>query len=312
VYPSPKSTKSFRKAVKLLTNSSKVNNSIYKIILDLRAFIKSWDNFFIGGRTQVLKRKLNWYVVKRCRMFLFKKYKRKYGEKIQTFLKKDGKWSTLSVMAGNVLHSVPVMWKSENIPFLFLENSNELKYNSFILNPIPYFKKSLLIGKLKGEKHAVLYYKQKGICPICSEDLISEFTHDANIQIYKPEFYADVSYLSLIAEKTNIRPESKVHDLNYNKLNILTGARWRKGLHIDYIIPKELFNQMKNVRKILISNINVRLVHFNCYHSKMNHDKKMYVIFKNSIKSEISRMVSLLDLCEKLKLYVKCPFSKIA
>lgn len=41
VYPSPKSTKFFRRAVKLLTSSSKVNNSIYKTIVDLSAFIRS-------------------------------------------------------------------------------------------------------------------------------------------------------------------------------------------------------------------------------------------------------------------------------
>jgi hypothetical protein len=44
VYPRPESTKFFRKAVKVLTNSSKVNNSIYKIILNLSAFIRSWGN----------------------------------------------------------------------------------------------------------------------------------------------------------------------------------------------------------------------------------------------------------------------------
>jgi RNA-directed DNA polymerase len=100
-YPSPKSTKYFRKAVKSITNSSKVNSSIYTIILNLSALIKSWDNYFTGGKTRVLKRKLDWYVAKRCRMFLFKKYKGKYGEKIQTFLKKDGKWSPLSVLLEN-------------------------------------------------------------------------------------------------------------------------------------------------------------------------------------------------------------------
>jgi hypothetical protein len=42
-------------------------------------------------------------------MFLFKKYKGKYGGKIQTLLKKNGKWATLSVTVGNALHSVPVM-----------------------------------------------------------------------------------------------------------------------------------------------------------------------------------------------------------
>lgn len=137
-------------------------------------------------------------------MFLFKKYKGKYGEKIQTFLKKDGKWGTLSVMVGNVLHYVPVMGKSKNIQFLFLKNSDELKNNSFIINPIPYLKKSLVIGKLKREKHATLYYKQKEICPICSEDLINEFTHDTDIQIYKPGFPIDICDLSLIDGKINM------------------------------------------------------------------------------------------------------------
>lgn len=311
VYPSPKSTKSFRKAVKFLTNFSKVNNSIYKIILDLRAFITGWDNYFTGGKIQVLKRKLNWYVIKRCRMFLFKKYKGKYGGKIQTFLKKDGKWGTLSVMVGNTSHSIPVMWKSKNIPFLFLENSNELKNNSFIINPIHYLKKSLLIGKLKGEKHAALYYKQKGICPICSEDLINEFTHDANIQIHKSDFPLDMSYLSLIHNKINICHEPRGYHLNYDKWDTLRGERWCKGLEIDYIIPKELFNQIKNVRRILRSNINLRLVHFNCHNSKINHDKKMYIILKKSIRSEISYMGNLLDPHKRLKSYVKCPFSKI-
>lgn len=244
-------------------------------------------------------------------MFLFKKYKGKYGGKIQTFLKKAGKWSTLSVRVGNALHSVPVMWKSKNISFMFLENSHELKNNSFLINPILYIKKSLVIGKLKGDKHAVLYYKQKGICPICSEDLINEFTHDTDIQIYKSNFPVDISDLSLINEKTNICHEPSVQNLNYNKFDTITGAKWYKSFDIDHIIPKRLFNQMKNIRGILRSNRNLRLVHHDCHNSKTNHDKKMYGIFKKNIKSEISHMVNLLDPYKRLELYGKRPPSKI-
>lgn len=184
-------------------------------------------------------------------MFLFKKYKGKYGGKIQTFLKKNGKWGSLSVIVKNVLHFVPVMRKSKNIPFLFLKNSNELKNNSCIINPILYAKKSLAIGKLKGEKHAALYYKQKGICPICSEDLINEFTYDAGIQMYKPDLPVDTSDLSLINDKMNICHKPKLQNLNYDKFDIITGAKWYKNFSIDHIIPKELSHQIKNIKEIL-------------------------------------------------------------
>lgn len=77
-------------------------------------------------------------------MFLFKKYKGKYSGKIQSFLKNtNGKWQPLSIKIGQFIYSVPIMWKSKNIPFTFLENSNELKNNSFIINPTPYKKKKL-------------------------------------------------------------------------------------------------------------------------------------------------------------------------
>lgn len=203
------------------------------------------------------------------------------------------------------------MGKSKNIPFLCLENRNTLKNNSFIINPIPYIKKSLIIGKFKAEKHAVLYYKQKEICPICSENLINEFTHDAATQIYKPDFPLNVSDLSLINEKINIYYEPSIQNLNYDKFGIIIGAKWYKGLSIDYIIPNGLFNQMKNIRGILRSNRNLRLVHNYCYDSKMNHDKKMYEIFKKNIKLEISHRVNSLNPDKKLELDGKCFFSKI-
>lgn len=67
---------------------------------------------------------------------------------------------------------------------------------------------------------------------------------------------------------------------------------------------------MKNIRGILRSNRNLRLVHYNCHNSKTNHDKKMYLIFKKNIKSEISRMVNLLDPDKRLELYGKCSSSE--
>ena len=68
---------------------------------------------------------------------------------------------------------------------------------------------------------------------------------------------------------------------------------------------------MKNIRGILGSNRNLRLVHHNCHNSKTNHDKKMYGIFQKNIKSEISHMVHLLDSDKRLELYGKCSFSKV-
>jgi hypothetical protein len=193
------------------------------------------------------------------------------------------------------------MGKSKDIPFMFLENSNELKNNSFLINPTPYIKKNLVVGKLKRDKYAVLYYKQKEICPICSEDLISEFTHDTGIQTYKSNFLEDNSNPSLIHERISICYKPSVQNLNYDELDTLTEAKWYQSLDIDHIIPKRLSNQMKNIEGILRSNKNLRLVHHDCYNSKMNHDKKMYGIFKKNIKSEISHKVNLLDSDEKLE-----------
>lgn len=225
MYPSSQSTKFFREVVKSLTNSSQINNSIYRVVLGLSSFIRNWDDYFIGGKTQVLKKKLDWYVAKRCRMFLFKKYKGKYGEKIQTFLKKDGKWNTLRVTVRNVVHSVPVMRKSKNMPFTFFENSCKLKNSSFIINPMSYFKKSLVISQLIGKKHAVLYYKQKGICPICSKGLINEFINYADVLKYESNFPVDVSSLNLTYETTPIFHELSISHLQSNIFVSITKAK---------------------------------------------------------------------------------------
>jgi hypothetical protein len=117
--------------------------------------------------------------------------------------------------------------------------------------------------------------------------------------------------LSLINEKTRICNEPSVQNLNYDNFDTITRAKWYKGLDIDHIIPKELSHLMENIKGILKSSRNLRVVHHNCYNRKTNHDKKVYGIFRKSIKSEISHMVNLLDPNKKLKFYGKCPPSEI-
>ena len=133
----------------------------------------------------------------------------------------------------------------------------------------------------------------------------------ATFQIYEPNLPADIGDLGLNHEKINICHEPNVKNLNYDKFNIITGAKWCEGLDIDHIIPKRLSDQIKNIRRMLESDENLRLVHHDCYKNKTSYDKKMYKIFEKSIKTKMNHAINLLAPNERLKVHEKHPINKI-
>ena len=290
-YPSPEATKKFRKQVVRITSSANTYKSVYTIVLELGSLIRSWDAYYTGGRLQILKRKLDWFIAKRCRMFLYKKYKGKYGGYLQEHLKLRGKWSPLHVkLQNNSIHSIPEMWKSPNIPFMFLENSKKLLNNSYLVYPQPYLKRVLLLSKLKKEKPALLYYSQKGVCPICSFDLVDESIYDSNIQ-FKINSFPCESYIFNLegVESNNIKYNSNV-DFDY-----ILNPKWYTGLAIDHIIPKGLANQYPAINKILGFDENLRLVHVGCHKKKTQLDRTLYSWFKRSITFYIRTYINSLS-----------------
>lgn len=76
--------KKYRKFIKIITNSSKINNLIQEIFFKLNIiFFYKQNNYFLVKKAYILKKNLNYYIIKKLKIYIFKKYK-KNNYKIKT------------------------------------------------------------------------------------------------------------------------------------------------------------------------------------------------------------------------------------
>lgn len=76
VYPSRAATKSLRSRIKAMTNSRQRNTSLGTLISKLTLLLRGWSEYFSpGGKQVALRRALDYYIYKRCKKFLYHKYR---------------------------------------------------------------------------------------------------------------------------------------------------------------------------------------------------------------------------------------------
>ncbi|BEI31791.1 putative groupII intron reverse transcriptase /maturase (mitochondrion) [Bryopsis sp. KO-2023] len=185
VYPSRAATKSLRSRIKVITNSRQRNTSLGTLISKLTLLLRGWSEYFSpGGKQVALRRALDYYIYKRCKKFLFHKYRGASRYKIySSFLKdKTEKWTQLHIKNryDDIIQQIPCLWRSAvDHPWRCLAPNRKLLNHSALVNVHGYIERIIHIGKLKDKTHeaggaplAVKYGEQKGLCNFCKKPLI--------------------------------------------------------------------------------------------------------------------------------------------
>ena len=281
VYPSRKATQNLRNTVKSITSISNIYKTVGVVVNELTLYLRGWSEYFRpGGKQTKLRVGLDNYIYKKVKQFLWKKYQRVSMLKLVDWhLKYNGKWIGLHVKdsAGRVVREVPKLWKlAAEASWMSMEVSKDLLKNSSLVNEIPYMKRELLIGKLKGRVKEDKITKQKNVCPICKGKLV-----DWQLAMAEPELFKLTRGLS--ADKTAIMVKELQEREYQNEHSIDWEGKWSNGLEMDHIIPKALGLTQK-LKDILELSENKQLVHKDCHKTKYSKDKELIKVIKKEIK----------------------------
>lgn len=298
IYPSKKSTLEFRKKVKKITSLSNSSVPMESIIKQLRTLILGWSNYYSpGGKLHMLRATLDWYVWRRCKKFLMKKYGTKgFGPAVSRLLNKNGKVSTLHIGPLEVPRLTNL---AADAPWTLLKPSNILLNNSFLVNKEGYIKRKLIIMKLKDELKSKLYFKQKQLCPLCNENLVNWNKMGNNLEMTSLYFESnkDIDIAEIIDEQ-NINDRqgftlSESHAINnQEKLDISSQRDWSTNLDFDHIIPKGVSRYDKTLKSIFDSYENTQLVHKRCHKLKSNQDREIMKKLRKVLVLEIKEQVA--------------------
>jgi hypothetical protein len=227
-------------------------------------------------------------------MFLWKKYgNSKYGTAIERHLKLNGVWApfhTKTQSGGTGINQIPRLCKQNtDIPWSLLEPNRELVQTSFLVNPIPYIRRKILLDKMKKVKQALLLHKQHEVCPLCNEKLIDE-----NFMIVTEQQHPDSDISTILSLRESALQQSmgpSVLQQRYESNNIApwtSETKWYKGLHVDHIVPRGLGKGNTRLKPILESPDNKQLVHKECYKTRKTQvDLKLLQVYKLHIKKAV-------------------------
>jgi len=275
-FPSNKSTKSLRDKVKIITSMKNTFKAVTIICQELSLLIRGWSNYFNpGGKQSVLRNKLDWYIDRRIRRYLFRKFGRsKIGWAINKFCRFNQKYIGLHT---KTYQGIPSTFKVPRLaqigvdaPWSLIKPDASLIKNSCIINTEPYSKGKILLDYLSKKDHAVLYTAQKGICLICNLKLHINTDDDENTKLHNAENLFGISH----------RDTWVLNNLD-NEWNYFPNTY--KGLVIDHLIPISLSVHIKEVYNILNDISNKQLIHNSCHKIKTKTDKIIIKEFKKIV-----------------------------
>lgn len=188
----------------------------------------------------------------------------------------------------------------------YLVPVKELTLNSMLVNPTPYVKRALLIGKYRKDTQSTLLFKQKHNCPICDKTLIkwdsllnwNSNNIDTILDNISPDNAVPHSKTVLKIDKTrNLLADLETkanHQIAKEQLNIKTISiinsrltNWLDGVHVDHIIPKIIAGNVPELIKILNNKDNLQLVHTACHLSKTKVDKAIISEYRKIRKTHL-------------------------
>ena len=281
VYPSRGATSRLRGEVKEITSIKNTNKDVMTIVKELTLYLLGWSEYYRpGGKQTKLRLGIDNYIYRCCKRFLYKKYQRvSMREIVDRHFKAEGKWRGLHVKdeRGTIRGEVPKLWKyAAEASWTSMEVARELLKNSALVNPIPYMRREIQIGKLKGSVQAEKMKEQKNKCPVCGEELVNW-----ELAMGEPEL------MNMIETGEKTKKEEKSRRLK-NPEDVDTEIRWNKGLEMDHIIPKGL-GVTKEIGEILEHRMNKRLIHKECHRSKYGEDKSLI----RGVKEEYKRLARM-------------------
>lgn len=181
VYPSKKATAKLRSKIKAITSMSEVNTPLDSTIKKLTTLLTGWSNYYSPAPKQThIRHTLDWYVSRRCKTFLMKKFGSKgfgaaFGRYMQT---KTGKLTSLHLTNNDRILTVPKLRDlAAETNWGLMIPSKDLMNNSFLVTTIPYEKRALLVHAYRKELKSKLVLEQQKLCPECKAPLISWWTH---------------------------------------------------------------------------------------------------------------------------------------
>jgi len=304
VYPSKTAISKLKSRVKQITNHSNSWKAEEVVIKTISSLVVGWSNYFSPAPRQgCIRLAIDWYIYKRMKRYIFKKYGNSY---LKNYLRlnqnKDGSRKVSIGLTGEYngrMYSLtiprlydrnaPAMW-TELIP------TNDLLNSSFFYNPTPYIKRAIKNAAFRKDLKSKLFQKQKETCPVCKQKLVNwtnilysdnyyQFMHKFNEnnfdldQITVARYYSQINSATINPisnNKFNIDYKPVLKSKSLSEISTLKAlARhhrtiydWSKGLDLDHIIPIKLAGKIDSLTNLLESINNLRLIHKKCHKTK--------------------------------------------
>lgn len=290
--PSKDSTKSLRNKVKVITSMKNTYKSVDLICHELSLLIRGWSNYFCpGGKQSTLRTHLDWYIDRRIRRYLFRKFgPSKIKWAIKRFCRFKDKYIGLHTKNAQGIPStfkLPFLYKiGVDSPWSLIKPDVELLKTSCITDPTPYIKRKIFIEYICKKDHGLLFKFQKGKCSICDNDLHIYLDNDENLYLNDEEDRFGISH-------RNVWYLNRI-DSNWNYLH-----NSYKGLQIDHIIPLSFSLNIPVIYNILDELDNKQLIHSTCHKLKTKNDKINIKFFKKLIKDLNNKGLNIMECFKK-------------
>ena len=315
--PSRKATSKFRNAIKQITAKANTYKEFHLIMDEISDVIRGWSNYFSPGPNQLnLRRSLDWYVWKRMRKFLLKKYKHTALDQLFQYFTKEipedvasssnnafednraaGKYRiwrksaaiTTQIEETNTLRPMtvstprlsklnsPSMWQ-------YMTPTNELILTSFILNPKPYVNRAILVAHKRKSLKSTLLAKQEQKCPQCSAPLIYWHTMltrgEQKLGAIMDSLAPKVAQTNSKAEVSETETMDPLYKKWYNTRELLPDTtqvgNWTARTQTDHKIPMVVGGQIPELNKPLRHPNNLQLLHEECHKDRTNSQREFF------------------------------------
>ena len=336
VYPSREAISRFKTRIKQITSHQNAWKAEETVIKSIKYLVLGWSNYFSPAPKQGrLRLAIDWYIFKRMKRYIFKKYGNTYLKNYLRLNQNEDKTRKTSIGIAGTQNTraytlnIPRLWDL-NTTAMWTElvpNLDLLNY-SYLTNPIPYVKRALKIAVLRQDVKSKLLIKQKETCPLCNQKLIHWnsilYTEDSDYFLRKfnqinPEisdniinnYYTHINS-SVINSNTTSRFDKNYQIALQNKFinQVVTSKTislldnrikdWSIDIEMDHIIPIKLAGKIETLKNSLNSINNLRLVHKGCHKDKTLNGKEMELLIKyrNTRKLLLPKRVKISTLTE--------------
>ena len=317
--PSKKATSKFRNAIKQITSKDNIYKEFHLIMDEVSQLIRGWSNYFSPGPNQInLRRSLDWYVWKRMRKFLLKKYKHTALDQLFQYFTREipgdaassnknafednkGKyriWRRSAAITTQIEESNTVRPMTVSTPRLselnspsmwqYMTPTSDLVLTSFLLNPKPYVNRAILVAHKRKSLKSTLLAKQEQRCPQCSAPLIDWHT----MLVRGEQKLGDImDFLApKVAQPNNETEVSETEAMDplykkrYNTRELMPDAtqagNWTTKTQTDHKIPMIVGGQTPELNKPLRHPNNLQLLHEECHKDRTNSQREFFKLYR--------------------------------